>query len=74
MPDSSGRGRGRPPADTVMQQIAIRLPVELIGEVDDLVDELKGDPLVRAERSAVIRALITEALQVRKAAKGKARK
>jgi metal-responsive CopG/Arc/MetJ family transcriptional regulator len=60
------RKRGRPKADVTMMQIAIRLPVDLIAEVDAIVDEIKADPLMRAERSAVIRALLHEALVQRK--------
>lgn len=60
------RKRGRPKADVTMMQIAIRLPVDLIAEVDAIVDEIKADPLMRAERSAVIRALLHEALAQRK--------
>lgn len=67
MKNPSGGRRGRPPADTVMVQIAIRLPAELIDEVDALVAELQADPLTRAERSAMIRSLIVEGLAARKA-------
>jgi metal-responsive CopG/Arc/MetJ family transcriptional regulator len=54
-----------------MQQIAIRLPTTLIDEIDEMVAELKADPLARAERSAVIRSLLQTALEQRRSKKRK---
>ena len=58
--------RGRPKAQEVMQQIAIRLPTSLIDDLDAMVEEMKADPLMRAERSALIRALLQDAVERRK--------
>ena len=73
---ATGRPRGRPTADEVMTQIAIRLPADVIDEIDALVEDMKksGDPLVRAERSAVIRSLLQDGLAARKAAKAKSKR
>ncbi|MBJ7391952.1 MAG: hypothetical protein JHC85_10315 [Chthoniobacterales bacterium] len=55
-----------------MVQIAIRLPADLLAEIDDIVAGLKNDPMMRAERSAVIRALLLEGLAHRQGSrKGK---
>ena len=59
---------GRPPlAGSAMRQIAIRLPITLIDELDAKVAALSADPLVRAERSILIRVLLLEAISTRKA-------
>lgn len=66
------RRRGRPKAEITMVQIAIRLPADLLAEIDDIVAGLKNDPMMRAERSAVIRALLLEGLAHRQGSrKGK---
>lgn len=55
--------RGRPPAAKTMQQIAIRLDSDVLDRVDRLVDELSS-PLVRAERSTLLRAIIDRGLDI----------
>lgn len=52
-----------------MKQIAVRLPVGLIAELDAKVDAMRSDPLARAERSALIRVLLAEAIGARKRTK-----
>jgi metal-responsive CopG/Arc/MetJ family transcriptional regulator len=49
-----------------MRQVAIRLPLELIDELDAKVAALSDDPLVRAERSTLVRVLLTEAIEARR--------
>ena len=49
-----------------MRQIAIRLPLELIEKLDEKVERLSADPLLKAERSTLIRVLIEEAIEARR--------
>lgn len=50
---------GRPPkGDSAMKQIAIRFPEEILEQVDRIVEERYG----QADRTAVIRELVAEAL------------
>lgn len=55
---------GRPRiGKTVMRQIAIRLPDEMIADVDRIIEQRFGE----GDRTAVIRELVAEALAARKA-------
>jgi metal-responsive CopG/Arc/MetJ family transcriptional regulator len=57
------RPRGRPSlGDEAMPQIAIRLPAELLDEVDAIIEARRG----AAGRTAVIRELLWEAIDHRK--------
>lgn len=57
------RPRGRPSIEgEPMQQIAIRLPDKLLGEVDAIIQERRGG----YGRTAVIRELLWEAIDNRK--------
>ena len=57
------RPRGRPSIEgEPMQQIAVRLSAELLGEVDAINETRRG----AAGRTAVIRELLWEAIDVRK--------
>jgi len=61
------RSRGRPPLkDVTMEQIAIRLPKALLDEIDDAV----AGRLDGKNRSDMIRELLGEAVEARRA-KGK---
>lgn len=62
----AGRGRPRLSVET-MNQIAIRLPAELLESVDAIIAERHG----QAGRTQVIRELIAEALEFRAKRKGK---
>lgn len=53
---------GRPPkGDAAMKQIAIRFPEEMLEQVDQIVEDRFG----QADRTAVIRELVAEALASR---------
>ena len=52
--------------DEPMRQLAVRLPIEMIQELDAKVAALRNAPLVRAERSTLIRVLLQEAIDARK--------
>ena len=60
------RAGRRPIGDNPMRQIAIRLPLELIEKLDEKVERLSADPLLKAERSTLIRVLIEEAIEARR--------
>ena len=49
-----------------MRQLAVRLPIEMIEALDAKVAALSNDPLLRAERSTLIRVLLQEAIDARK--------
>lgn len=54
--------RGRPPdGERAMQQIAIRLPTEMLDAIEEIVAERFG----QADRTAVIRELIAAQLAAR---------
>jgi metal-responsive CopG/Arc/MetJ family transcriptional regulator len=63
------RQRGRPPkeGDTSMEQIAIRLPKEML----EAIANLASGRLARQDRSTVIRELLDEAIEARMARKKK---
>lgn len=67
-PKKTGMGRGRPPADEPMKQIALRLPAEMLSALDALVAERMDRP----DRTAIIRELLAEGLAARE--KGRAKK
>ncbi len=58
--DEAKRGRGRPRVtDEPMHQIAIRLPDELLAEIDAML----AGRLDRPDRSSLIRSLLAEAIE-----------
>jgi metal-responsive CopG/Arc/MetJ family transcriptional regulator len=59
---------GRPPkeGDQSMEQIAIRLPKQML----DAIADLATGRLVRQDRSTVIRELLDEAIEARRKKKG----
>ena len=60
---AKAKRKGRPPVgDATMHQIAIRLPKPMLAAID----ELTAGRLDQPERSAIIRQLLAEALQVRR--------
>ena len=61
MARQKARGRGRPPADDRMVQIAIRLPSVVL----DYVDEQLQGRLDGKDRSSFIRELLAEAIEAR---------
>lgn len=68
MTKTEKRGPGRPPKGTrAMKQIAIRLPDDMLDQVDDIIAERFGLP----DRTAVIRELVAEALAARKRKAGR---
>jgi len=60
MREKGKRGKiGRPRlADQPMRQIAIRLPEEILQALDEIIDERHG----QADRTAVIRELLMDAI------------
>ena len=54
------RGPGRPPVESPMKQIAIRLPDDLLAAIDVVIDEREG----QTDRAAVIREMIAKGLKV----------
>ena len=70
-PTKGARFRGRPKSEQTMQQIAIRLPEDVLSDLDEIVEELKRDPMIRAERSALIRSFIIEGIAKLKSEKAK---
>ncbi len=60
---ASEKRMGRPPvSDQGSERITVRFPTDIIAGIDDIVAERFG----QAERSAVVRELVAEALQNRK--------
>lgn len=56
------RPRGRPPeGERAMQQIAIRLPQEMLNQIESIVADRYG----QADRTAVIRELLAAQLSLR---------
>ncbi|HVT27684.1 MAG TPA: hypothetical protein VHE81_06660 [Lacipirellulaceae bacterium] len=54
---------GRPPMlNEAMKQIAIRLPHEMLDQIEEIVGERFGQP----DRTAVIRELLASALEARR--------
>ena len=50
------RPRGRPPVDEPMQQISIRMPADLLEEIDAIVEARYG----QTDRASVIREILAE--------------
>ena len=60
---SHSKSPGRPPKGRqTMHQIALRLPVEMLDEIDKMIEGRLDQP----EKSAVIRELLAEAITARK--------
>jgi hypothetical protein len=56
--------RGRPKKDTVMDTLAVRLPDELVAEIDTYVGRLQGQlPGFSISRADAIRQLLTVGLK-----------
>lgn len=56
--------RGRPKADQTMKQIAIRVHLSMIDRFDDLVEKLTVNPLVKVERSVLMREAMEKGLEL----------
>ena len=55
--------RGRPKKDKTMDTLAVRLPSELIAEVDDYLGTIKNEfPLLNVTRADAIRQLLAAGL------------
>ena len=60
-------GRGRPVKETVMDTLAVRLPDDLIKQIDEYVEKIReGWPLMNVSRADAIRQLIAAGLESEK--------
>jgi len=59
--------RGRPKKDSVMDTLAVRLPDDLVGQVDQYMEQLRADlPGLNISRADAIRQLLAAGLKVEK--------
>lgn len=64
--------RGRPPKELTMDTLAVRLPADLIRQVDDYMAKLKaGLPLINLTRADALRQLIAAGLEAERKRMGK---
>jgi hypothetical protein len=64
--------RGRPPKEAAMDSLAVRLPPDLVRQVDDYVARLKdGLPLINLTRADALRQLIAMGLEAEQKRLGK---
>jgi orotidine-5'-phosphate decarboxylase len=65
MPGRKAGLRGRPPKEATMDTLAVRLPDDLVRQVDEYVALLKeGMPLLNITRADALRQLIASGLAV----------
>ena len=58
--------RGRPKKESVMETIAVRLPFEIILEIDNYVNQIKQNiPGMNVTRADAIRQLINKGLDIK---------
>ena len=58
--------RGRPKKESVMETIAVRLPFEIILEIDNYVNQIKQNfPGMNVTRADAIRQLINKSLDIK---------
>lgn len=59
--------RGRPKKDSVMDTLAVRLPDDLVGQVDQYMEQLRADlPGLNISRADAIRQLLAAGLKAEK--------
>ena len=59
--------RGRPRKDSVMDTLAVRLPDDLVGQVDQYMEQLRADlPGLNISRADAIRQLLAAGLKAEK--------
>jgi hypothetical protein len=64
--------RGRPPKDATMDTLAVRLPADLIAEIDVYMAKIKDVwPLLNVSRADAIRQLIAAGLEAEKKRMGR---
>ena len=67
MATKPARGRGRPPKESVMDSMAIRLPDDQIREIDEYIAKVKEAwPLLNISRAEAIRQLLSSGLRAEK--------
>lgn len=61
------RQRGRPRKPDKMESLAVRLPDELVQEIDDYVERIKSEfPLINVSRGDAIRQLLAAGIEAEK--------
>jgi metal-responsive CopG/Arc/MetJ family transcriptional regulator len=59
--------RGRPRKSEVMETLAVRLPDDLVDQLDEYVDLIKGDfPLLNVTRADAVRQLLAAGIEAEK--------
>jgi len=63
-------GRGRPKKASAMEVLAVRMPPEILKEIDDYVELLQTElPGIAVSRADAVRQLVLEGLQAKTSSK-----